>query len=133
VVVVSAFVTRDPAACWKLFTDIALLGAWVPGLRRAQVLAKEKGLPSEVHFEFASSLAYTLVYTYDPEVREVRWEPKLGRRDGVSGYARFEPAEGGTTVTYSLTQGEGRSAQERELANPQVALDALRAWLEQPR
>jgi hypothetical protein len=69
VVEVSAFVTRDPAACWKLFTDIALLGAWVPGLRRAQVLAKEKGLPSEVHFEFASSLAYTLVYTYDPAAR----------------------------------------------------------------
>jgi hypothetical protein len=38
-------------------------------------------LPSEIHFEFAAARSfYTLVYTYDVDNFEVRWEPKLGRR-----------------------------------------------------
>ena len=34
---VTAFVTRDADACWRVFTDVALLTSWVPGLRRAEI------------------------------------------------------------------------------------------------
>jgi hypothetical protein len=122
-------VPKDPQTCWRLFTDISLLGAWVPGLRRAQVLAKERGLPVEVHYEFAESRAYTLHYTYDVEQREVRWQPKLGRRDGVSGFARFDPVDGGTQLTYGLEHGEARSAADRELGDLDKLVASLQAWL----
>jgi hypothetical protein len=126
---VTVVVPRDPQTCWRLFTDISLLGAWVPGLRRAQVLAKEKGLPLEVHYEFAESRAYTLLYSYDVEQREVRWQAKLGRRDGVSGFARFEAQGDGTQLTYGLEHGEGRSAAERELGDLDTLVASLQAWL----
>lgn len=127
---VTAFVARDPQTCWRRFTDVALLAAWVPGLRRAQVIAKEKGLPVEVHFEYASSLAYTLVYRYDADRREVRWQPKLGRRDGVTGLARFEAADGGTRLVYELEHGEGRGPEERALGDIDKLVASLVAWLE---
>jgi hypothetical protein len=106
---VTGFVSRDPASCWQIFTDVALLGAWVPGLRRAQTIAKTQGLPGEVHFEYASSLTYTLTYSYDTAAREVRWQPKLGKRDGVTGFARFDAFDSGTRVTYGLEYGDNRS------------------------
>src|SRR5690349_20133999 len=109
---VTALVSRDADSCWRVFTDVSLLTSWVPGLRRAQILLKERGMASEIHFEFASALAYTLVYTYDKDVREVRWQPKLGAREGVTGFARFEPEAGKTRVTYGLEQGDARSAAE---------------------
>lgn len=127
--VVTAFVPRDPDSCWKLFTDVALLGAWVPGLRRALVLTKERGLPAEVHFEFATSLAYTLVYSYDAASREVRWEPKLGKRDGVSGFARFVAEGDGTQITYGLEQGDARTPADRALGDPATLVTALQRWL----
>ena len=118
-------VPRDVEACWRVFTDATLLTSWVPGLRRAQILTKERGMPAEIHFEFASTLAYTLVYSYDKEHHEVRWQPKLGAREGVSGFARFERADGGTMMTYGLEQGDARSADERALGNPQPLLEAF--------
>src|SRR5262245_33376160 len=104
---VTVFVPRDPQTCWRAFLDAAALPLWVPGLRRAQVLAKSHGLPSEIHFEFATSLVYTLAYQYDVERREIRWEPKLGRRDGVTGSVRFEPFDDGARMTYALAHGDG--------------------------
>lgn len=102
----------------------------MPGLRRAQVLAKERGLPSEVHFEFATDLAYTLVYTYDLEALEVTWHPKLGARDAVSGFARFaRSADGTTALTYGLEHGAGRDAGERALGDLRELVTALSAWL----
>src|SRR5690606_10587646 len=68
---VTTFVPRDADTCWRVFIDIPQLTRWVPGLRHAEILTKERGLPSEVHFQFAQSLAYTLVYTYDRAKREV--------------------------------------------------------------
>jgi hypothetical protein len=126
---VTVFLARDPHTCWRLFNDVTLLGAWVPGLRRATVLAKERGLPCEVHFEFAESRAYTLVYEYDPEHREVRWQPKLGKRDAVTGFARFDAAEGGTQLTYGLEHGAGRTPAERELGDLQRLVESLTTWL----
>ncbi len=127
--VLTAFVSRDPDTCWKRFTDIAALGAWVPGLRRALVLTKERGLPAEVHFEFASSLAYTLVYTYDAAQHEVRWQPKLGRRDGVTGFARFTAEGTGTQITYGLEHGDGRSPADRAIGDLAELVAALQHWL----
>lgn len=126
---VTAFIPRDPQACFLAFTDARQLASWVPGLRRADILSKARGLAAEVHFEFASELAYTLVYTYDRARREIRWEPKLGRSDGVSGWVRFEPFEDGTRVTYALAHGDGRGALERELGNLERLVDAYSTWL----
>jgi len=130
---VTAFVPRDPQTCWRVFTDASLLTAWIPGLRRAQTIAKTHGLPAEIHFEYASSLVYTLVYTYDLENREVHWQPKLGKRDGVTGFARFETFDEGTRMTYGLEQGDGRSASERELGDLQTLIAAFVAWMRDER
>lgn len=126
---VTTFVPRDADTCWRVFIDIARLTQWVPGLRHAEILTKERGLPSEVHFQFAQSLAYTLVYSYDRARREIRWEPKLGRSDGVSGWVRFETFEAGTRVTYALAHGDGRGVAERELGDLERLVDAYSTWL----
>jgi len=127
---VTAFVPRDPTACWRAFTDARHLTSWVPGLRRADILSKARGLAAEVHFEFASELAYTLVYTYDAETREVRWQPKLGRAEGVTGFARFDPRDGGTQVTYALEHGEARTTADLELGNLEALVDAFVAFVQ---
>jgi hypothetical protein len=130
---VTAFVARDADACWRIFTDVALLTSWVPGLRSAQVIAKERGLPSEILFEFSSSHSYTLVYRYDRERREVQWTPKIGKRDGVAGFARFEPEGDGTRIWYGLEQGDARTPAERALGDPQPVLAAFSARLRDAR
>jgi uncharacterized protein YndB with AHSA1/START domain len=127
--VVSAVIPRDPQTCWRAFTDVANLVAWVPGLQRAETIAMALGMPGEVHFEYAGSRIYTLVYTYDVIGREVRWQAKLGRRDGVAGFARFDEDAGGTRMTYGLEQGESRSDAEREAGDPQVLADAFASWI----
>ena len=120
----TALLPHSLEACWRAFTDAKTLMAWVPGLRRSTVISTgPKGLAREIFFEFAESRTYTLVYTYDAAAHEVRWEPQLGKRDAVSGFARFEPADGGTRMTYSLEHGDGRNAAERALDD----LDALLA------
>ena len=105
--IATVFVAADADECWHMFTDVAQLTSWVPGLRRVEILTKERGMPAEVHFEY--ELAYTLVYSYDRPRREVRWQPKLAPSFGVSGFARFEPSDGGTRVTYGLESGASRT------------------------
>ncbi|MBA3817353.1 MAG: SRPBCC family protein [Deltaproteobacteria bacterium] len=126
---VTALVPRDPATCWRAFVDASQLTAWVPGLRRAQVLSKARGLPEEVHYEFADALAYTLVYTYDRDNLEVRWEPKLGRSAGVTGFARLEAVDAGTQLTYGLAHGDSRTPDEQALGDLQRLVDAFVAWV----
>jgi hypothetical protein len=121
---VTAVVPRDPDACWQLFTDVALLTSWVPGLRQAEIITGNPMLPTEIHFVFGA-LAYTLVYAYDKQGREVRWEPKLGPREGVTGFVRFEPDAEGTRVTYGIAQGDARGEAERELGDAQRLVDAF--------
>lgn len=123
---VVAVVPRDPDACWALFTDVNLLTSWVPGLRQAEIITGTRTLPTEIHFQFGS-LAYTLVYTYDKANREVRWEPKLGPREGVSGFVRFEPDGSGTRVIYTLEHGDARGEAERELGDAQRLVEAFAA------
>jgi len=106
----SVLVPRTPEACWTQFTDATLLTGWVPGLRKADVIGRNAdGTAVEVSFEFDRSLIYSLVYTYDRAAMEVRWEPRVGRRDAVRGSARFHPEDGGTRVVCTLderTEGE---------------------------
>lgn len=124
---VTALVPRDPETCWQLFTDVTQLTSWVPGLRAAQIITGSRALPSEIHFELAGSraLAYTLVYSYDKAKREVRWEPKLGRSEGVAGFVRFDPDPAGTLLTYGLEHGDGRGPAERELGDVQRLVEAF--------
>ena len=131
-VTIQLYIPREPQQCWRAFTDGATLVAWVPGLRSAQVIAKGAfGLPTEIHFEFGGSLVYTLIYHYDHEARSVRWEPKLGKRDGVTGSVRFDAFDQGTRLTYELEHGAGRDSKERALGDPQALVDAFAAWVTQ--
>ncbi|MDX2092253.1 MAG: SRPBCC family protein [Kofleriaceae bacterium] len=128
---VRAVVPRDPDRCWRAFVDATSLAAWVPGLRRARViLVSDVGLPEEILFEFGESLTYSLVYTYDAANREVRWQPRAGKRDAVAGFAKFEADEGGTSITYSLEHGDGRSDAQRALGDQALLLDAFSRWLQ---
>lgn len=127
----TASIRRSADACWRVLVDPVLMPAWVPGLRRATVVAVgADGLPAEIHFEFSTSLTYSLVYRYDVAAREVRFEPRLGRRDGVRGVARIEAAEdGGAQLHYGLELGDGRSAADRALGDAEATAAAFAAWM----
>lgn len=127
---VTAFVPRDPTVCWRAFTDARQLASWVPGLRRADILLMTRGLAAEVHFEFASERAYTLVYTYDAGKHEVSWKPKLGAEEGVSGFARFDEVPGGTQVTYGLAHGTARTPAEQALGSLDALVSSFAAWMQ---
>lgn len=126
---VTVEVARDPDACWRAFVDPTQLTKWVPGLRRAEIISGSRGLPSEIHFEFASELAYTLVYAYDKAAREVRWQPKLGKQAGVTGFVRFEPADDGARMTYGLEHGDARTP--ADLGDLRRLVDAFATWVGQ--
>jgi hypothetical protein len=126
---VTGVIRRSPEACWRVLVDPTLLTGWVPGLRKARVVAAyPTGLPREIQFEFASSLTYSLVYTYDVP-NELRWKPGLGARDGVSGFARVEPHEQGTRLTYGLEPGNGRSKKERATGSPDAIVAEFVSWI----
>lgn len=125
-------IRRKPQACWRGFTDVDTLCAWVPGLRTARLLARDRnGMPSEVEFEFSESRRYVLAYTYEWSgiARIVRWEPRTAATDAVRGSARFEPCDEGTKLTYELVHGEGRSELERYLASADELVDAFARWM----
>lgn len=125
----SILVARSPADCWRLFIDAAALTAWVPGLRRARIVATDaQGRAQEVAFEFAASRTYSLVYAYEDDARRVSWSSRLGQRDGVAGWARFDGEDGGTRVTYATTDGAGRTADERAIDEPRQLLAAFARW-----
>lgn len=126
---VTAEVPCDPETCWRVFVDPTKLTRWVPGLRRAEIIAGSRGLPSEIHFELANELAYTLVYTYDKAAHEIRWQPKLGKQAGVTGFVRFDALPTGTRVTYGLAHGDARSPADRELGELQRLVDAFASWV----
>jgi hypothetical protein len=123
----TAVLSQPIDACWRAFTDARLMLAWVPGLRRATVISTgAMNLPHEVLFELADSRSYTLIYDYNFAEREVRWSPQLGKRDAVSGHARFAALEGGTQMEYALEQGDGRSESE---GNLDALVAAFAAWM----
>lgn len=126
----STLISRPVEACWRVFTDPAALIAWVPGLREALVIETgPDGLPLEIQFEFGAALIYSLVYSYDPHARVVRWEPRPGERGAVRGFARFEPITSGTRFTYALEHDRDRKAAERALDHPRTLTAAFARWM----
>ncbi len=126
----TAVLPQPIEACWRAFTDARLLVAWVPGLRSATVISTgAMGLPREILFEYAQSRTYTLIYDYNLAAHEVQWSPQLGKRDAVSGHARFEAVDGGTRMEYALEQGDGRSEAERALGGLDALVEAFAAWM----
>ena len=124
--VVSTVVSRSVEACWRVFTDPTKLTAWVPGLRDARVIElDDDGLSREVHFEFATTLAYSLVYSYDVAARMVTWDPRDGDKGGVRGFASFAETEGGTQFTYALEHDDARKAAERAIDDPRTLAEAF--------
>ena len=116
--------------CWRVIVDPKWLTRWVPGLRRAVVLSLGPfNLPAEIHFEFSTSLAYTLVYTYDLAAREMRFEPRLGARDGVRGFARIDPADDGARIEYGLEAGAARSPADRDLGDLDALVESFVKWM----
>jgi Polyketide cyclase / dehydrase and lipid transport len=132
---VRASIPRPAEECWRALTDPTLLSAWLPGLRRATVIARDANdLATEVQFEFAASRSYSLLYTYNHEEYEMRWEPRMGKRDAVRGYARIEidPAYSDqlhSLMFYSLEQGEARTGAELELGDPGAIVAAFATWI----
>jgi hypothetical protein len=110
--------------------DPTLLTSWVPGLRRAVVISLGPfNLPAEIHFEFSTSLTYTLVYTYDLALREMRFEPRLGARDGVRGFVRIDPYDEGARIEYGLDVGAARSPEDRELGDLDALIESFVQWM----
>ncbi len=126
---VTAFIRRSPAACWSVLTDATTFTSWVPGLRRTRVIAIDEATrPREIQFEFATSRSYTLIYTYTA-AHEMHWEPRLGKRDAVSGFARVEASEQGTNLTYGLEPGGARSEAEIELGDLHEVVASFVRWM----
>ena len=108
--------------------------SWVPGLRHAELVDFDvSGLPNELRFVYVGGLAYALRYTYDLDEHVVRWEPVEAAGGGVRGWARFEPVDAGTRVTYALEHDQGRKAAERALDNPQTLVAAFARWMHEER
>lgn len=106
------------------------------GLRAARLVTFDvEGLPQEVRFDYLGGLTYSLEYTYDTEAYVVRWEPidVDGKRGGVRGFARFEEAPSGTTVTYALEHDIGRKAPERALDDPRMLVEAFAQFMHEER
>ncbi|MEO8841124.1 MAG: SRPBCC family protein [Kofleriaceae bacterium] len=128
----TAVVRRSPEACWRVLIDPATFTGWVPGLRRARVITTDtSGRPRDVQFDFGASRTYSLVYSYTDDDREVRWEPGLGKRDAVRGFARIEPTDGGTTLIYGLEPGDART--EIELDDLGALVAAFVRWMHEAR
>lgn len=128
--VVSTVISRSVDACWNVFTDPDQLTGWVPGLRYAQVIELDDyERPREVRFEFATTLAYVLVYSYDLEAGLVHWEPRESNHGAVRGYASFVAVDGGTHFTYALEHDDGRKAAERMLDDPRTLCEAFTRWM----
>ncbi len=124
--IVSTVIARPVDACWQTFTDPTALVRWVPGLRDAATIeARPDGLAAEVQFVFGADLVYSLQYSYDVNARVVRWKPRPGEHGAVRGFARFEPVDGGTQLTYALEHEAGRKALDRAIDHPRTLVDAF--------
>jgi hypothetical protein len=129
----SVFLPHPAERCWRAFMDVSMLRSWVPGLKRARLVrANDAALPLEVSFELGDTLTYTLVYHYEGE-HAVRWEPRVGKRDGLRGSARFEPEGDGCRLHYELEPLAPHSSPERADEDPARLTSAFAAWLARPR
>jgi len=93
--IVTARLPRSADLCYRLFSDVDLLGEWLTVV--GTIVARhrdEQGRPLEVAFTghlLRASIAYTLVYEYRDDQREVLWSESGGGVRRLAGSARFTP------------------------------------------
>jgi hypothetical protein len=123
-------IVRAPAEkCFELFCDPKLLPHLIPAIKRVKVVrSRPDGRALEVLFE-GETLSYSVVYEYDVAARRVTWEPGIGRRDSVRGFAEFHAEGTGCKLRY------GVASTTRRLDPDEASLfvAAFAQWVEAPR
>lgn len=103
----STLVNAPPAVVYGVVTDFERYMDWVGDLKRIDVLERDaNGRPLEVEFRaaaFGRSTTYTLHYDYSRAPELLAWHQSRGDLTStLNGQYRFEPAPGGTLLTYDL-------------------------------
>jgi ribosome-associated toxin RatA of RatAB toxin-antitoxin module len=103
----STLVNAPPAVVYGVVTDFEHYMDWVGDLKRIDVLERDAaGRPLEVEFRaaaFGRSTTYTLHYDYSRAPDVLMWHQSRGDLTStLNGQYRFEPAPGGTLLTYDL-------------------------------
>jgi len=123
------FVRASADQCFALFCDVKLLHHFIASLRRVKVVrVRPDGRPLEALFE-GEHLSYSVIYAYDLPNRRVTWEPGVGKRDSVRGFAEFLVEGEGCRVRYGVESMTRRL--DPEEAGLFVA--AFAHWVEAPR
>lgn len=97
-----------PEACFAVATDFAAYPQWASAVASATVL--EDGPEPVVEFVVDAKvrrIRYVLRYHLEPP-RRLWWDYVEGDARSVEGEYRFEPADGGTAMTYRLAIDPGR-------------------------
>jgi ribosome-associated toxin RatA of RatAB toxin-antitoxin module len=103
----STLVNAPPIVVYNVVTDFEHYIDWVSDLKRIDVLERDAdGRPLEVEFRaaaFGRSTTYTLHYDYSRAPEVLAWHQSRGDlTSSLDGQYRFEPAPGGTLLTYDL-------------------------------
>jgi ribosome-associated toxin RatA of RatAB toxin-antitoxin module len=103
----STLVNAPPDVVYRVVTDFERYMDWVSDLKRIDVLERdEEGRPLEVEFRaaaFGRSTTDTLHYDYSRAPDLLSWHQTRGDLTStLNGQYRFEPAPGGTLLTYDL-------------------------------
>ncbi len=103
----STLVHASPEIVYRVVTDFEHYVDWVGDLKRIEVLERDAdGRPLEVEFRaaaFGRSTTYTLHYDYSRAPDVLAWHQSRGDLTStLNGQYRFEPAPGGTLLTYDL-------------------------------
>ena len=103
----STLVNAPPPVVYGVVTDFEHYVDWVGDLKRIDVLERDAdGRPLEVEFRaaaFGRSTTYTLHYDYSRAPDVLAWHQSRGDlTSSLNGQYRFEPAPGGTLLTYDL-------------------------------
>ncbi len=103
----STLVHAPPEIVYRVVTEFERYMDWVGDLKRIEVLERDAdGRPLEVEFRaaaFGRSTTYTLHYDYSRAPDVLAWHQTRGDLTStLNGQYRFEPAPGGTLLTYDL-------------------------------
>ena len=103
----STLVNAPPETVYRVVADFERYMDWVSDLKRIEVLERDAdGRPLEIEFRaaaFGRSTTYTLHYDYSRAPDVLAWHQTRGDlTETLNGQYRFEPAPGGTLLTYDL-------------------------------
>ncbi len=93
--------------CWAVVTDLERYPEWISNMKEVRVLSRDsEGRAQEVSFRaaaFGRSTSYTLKYDYSKAPKVLSWVWLAGDiTNKLDGKYTFEPADGGTLVSYEL-------------------------------